>query len=120
MPPIHKGNKLGLCTGKGAEQDEEGKPVCPPKPREEKNKEKLVRVGSKLYGRSTHTERKFNIGFRVEKAPGGVSFCNQNELIVDKQREYKLLEGRLPTYPGEQPLPKPEDVSLPSPNAEGL
>ena len=50
MPPIHKGNKLGLCTGKGAEQDEEGKPVSPPKRREEKNKEKLVRVGRSYMG----------------------------------------------------------------------
>ena len=71
-----------------------------------KSSAKLVRVGSKLYGKNTHTEKKFNIGFRIEKAPGGVAFRTQNELVVDKQREYKLLERGLPTYPGERSGPE--------------
>ena len=99
MPPGKDGNKPSCMGGKSAPEGE--RPVSPHT--EEKNKEKLVRVGSKLYGKNTHVERKFNIGLRVEKAPGGVAFRTQNEIVVDKQREYKLLGGRLPTCPGEPP-----------------
>ena len=99
------GNKLNCMRGSVRDQvDEAQRPVSPPKEQKTpKNQQKLVRVGSKLYGKNTHVERKFNIGLRVEKAPGGVAFRTQNEIVVDKQREYKLLEGRLPTYPGELP-----------------
>ena len=83
-------------------------PPSPPKP--PKDATKLVRVGSKLYSKDTHVERQFNVGLRVEKAPGGIAFRTQNELVSTKERTYK----RLPTYPGEQaketrpPTPIPE------------
>ena len=99
--------KILSCTR--GEEDEDQRPVSPPL-KTPKSQQKLIRVGSKLYGRNTHTERKFNIDFRVEKAPGGVAFRTQNELLVDKQQEYKLLEGRLPAYPGEEALRPPTPI----------
>ena len=96
-----KDGKILSCT-RGEPSDQPSNPP-EPSPEDGRNKEKLVRIGSNNYGKSTHTERKFNIGFRVEKAPGGVAFRNQNKLVVDKQPEYRLLKGRLPTCPGESP-----------------
>ena len=92
-----EGNTLGGCAGKG-----EDKPAKEPK--------KLVRIGSRYFSKDTHTERKLNFGIRVEKAPSGVAFRTQNELVTDKQRVYNPV-NRLPTYPGEEP--KTEEVPLP-------
>ena len=94
------GNRPSCMGGRLEPSGEVDRPTTPPK---DKGIGKLVRVGSKLYGKNTHTERKFNVGLHVEKAPGGIAFRTQNEFVVDKQREYRLLEGRLPTYPGEPP-----------------
>ena len=107
--PGEDGNRPSCMRGREEPSGEVDRPVTPPK--ESKNKRNLVQIGSKIYGKNTYTERKFNIGFRVEKAPGGVAFRTQNELFVDKQREYRLLEGRLPTCPGEPPKEVLEVVS---------
>ena len=80
-----EGNKLGCAKGNPEDVADEAqrRPVSPPKERKTpKNQQKLVRVGSKLYGKNTHVKRKFNIGLRVEKAPGGVAFHTQNEIVV--------------------------------------
>ena len=97
------GNRPSCMGGRSEPSGEVDRPTTPPPPPKDKGIVKLVRVGSKLYAKNTHTERKFNVGLRVEKAPRGIAFRTQNEFVVDKQREYKLLEGRLPTYPGEPP-----------------
>ena len=66
------GNKLNCARG-GADEPRQPKP-----PKESKDKEKLVRIGSRYFSKDTHTKRKFNIGFCIEKAPGGVAFKTQN------------------------------------------
>ena len=105
-----EGNKLGCAKGNPEDVADEAQRRAVSRPKERKtpkNQQKLVRVGSKLYGKNTHVERKFNIGLRVEKAPGGVAFHTQNEIVVDKQREYKLLQGRLLACPGSEEIVRP-------------
>ena len=98
------GNKLSSCAGRSSEVD---KPSSPPP---EKNKEKLVRIGSRYFSKDTRTERRFNIGVEVGKAPSGVRFRTLNEIVVDKQHTYKPVNKKLPTYPGEPTLPPVSEV----------
>ena len=108
--PGETGNKFSSCVGRSSEVD---KPTSPPP---EKSKKKLVRIGSKYFSKDTRTERRFNIGVEVGKAPSGVRFKTLNELVVDKQHTYKPVNPTLPTYPGEEKIL--ESVPL-SPISEG-
>ena len=76
MPADGIDGNVPSCTGKGATS----KLKEPKKPREPKDQKRLVRIGSRYFSKDTHTERKFNIGLRVEKCPGGIAFKTQNEI----------------------------------------
>ena len=97
------------CTGKGQSGDKL------PNPPKERSKKKLVRIGSRYISRDTHTERRFNVGVELGKAPSGVRFKTLNEIVVDKQHTYKAVNKKLPTYPGEPP-----DAETPDPEEEEL
>ena len=75
----NEGNSLSGCSGRGATTSERKEK------KEQKNKEKLVRIGSRYFSKDTRTERRLNIGLEVGKVPSGVRFKTLNEVIVDKQ-----------------------------------
>ena len=75
------------------------KPTSPPK------EEKLVHIGSRYFSKNTHTERNLNLGVELGKTPSGVHFKTFNGLVVSKERTYKPVNKRLPTFPGEVPPP---------------
>ena len=88
MPSDGIDRNMPSCTGKS------GKEKVPKPAKEPRNREKLVRIGSRYFSKDSHTKRKFNIGFGVEKAPGGVAFKTQNELVTDKQRTYNPVNRK--------------------------
>ena len=81
--------------------DEVGKPALPPK--ESKDKNKLVRIGSKYFSKDVETTKRFNFGVEVGKSPSGVRIKSLNEVVSEKHRTFKPVNKRLPTYPGEPP-----------------
>ena len=82
----------------------------PPKePEEVKN---LVRIGSRYFSKDTKVQRKLNLVLRVEKAPGGVAFGTQNELVSEKSCVYNPVNKKLPTFPGEQLSPVSEETTM--------
>ena len=78
-------------------------------PKEPKEPKKLGRIGSRYFSKDTHTDRKLNFGIRVEKAPGGIAFKTQNELVTDKQRVYNPVNKKLPTVTEEEGEEKQEE-----------
>ena len=92
-----RGNKKMPQTGNitSCVRGDNTRPTCPPK------EEKLVRIGSNYFSKSTHTEREFNLGVEVGKTPGGmraVSLNVVNELVVNKECTCKPLnKKKLPT-----------------------
>ena len=108
MPQVVTDGNLPSCTGKG------GGATGPPK---QKSKEK-VRIGSSYFSKDTRTERRFNVGMEVGKAPSGVRFRTLNELVVDKQIPLSL-HTKLPTYPGDE-YPQERGESLLTIEEEGV
>ena len=89
------------CTGKG-----KGVPRREKESKQSKDQQKLVRIGSSLYSKDTHTERKLNLCIRVKKAPGEVAFKTQSELVTTKQRTFNPVNKKLPTFSGEGVTPE--------------
>ena len=113
---VIEGNKPTCMRGNVKDEVEKGRrPVSPTsrEPKVPKNQQKLVRVGSKLYGKDTHSTRKFNVGFRVNKTATGLEFQTRNEIESIKERTFKPVNPKkLHACPGEavRPLtPLPEE-----------
>ena len=113
MPPVFgDGNKLSSCTGRSpkAEGEVDSKPASPP--RESKDKSKLVRIGSRYFSKDVSTTRRFNFVVEVGKSPSGIRVKSLNDVVSEKQREFKPVNKRLPTFPGDSPpQERPKDVS---------
>ena len=103
MPPGRDGNKPSCMGGRTEPSDKVYKPVSPP--REEKDKEKLVRVCSRLYSKDMSTTRRLNFGFEIGKSPSGIRAKSLNEIVSEKDRTYKPVNRKLPTCPGEAVRP---------------
>ena len=95
MPAEGIDGNVPSCTGKGGSD-------TPKPPREEKNKDKLVRIGSGFFSKYTTTTRKFNFGVELGKAPTGVRFKSLNKLSSEKTRVYNPVN---PKAPEDSPLP---------------
>ena len=103
------GNKPTCVRGEPSDQP----PNSPePFPQDGKNKGKLVRIGSRYFSKDVTTTRRLNWGFELGKSPSGVRFKSLNELVSEKEREYKPVNKKLPACPGEavrSPTPIPEE-----------
>ena len=71
------GNKSTCMRGEPSDQ-----PPNPPElpPEDGKNKEKLVRIGSRYFSKDVTTTRRLNWGFELGKSPSGMRFKSLNEL----------------------------------------
>ena len=98
MPPTPatEGNKVSSCAGGSKEKAD--RPASPPK--EEKNKEELVRIGLRFFSKDTSTTRRLNFGVEVGKSPSGIRFKSLNKVVSEKGRTYKPINKRLPACPG--------------------
>ena len=109
MPPTLPGEDEGgfsSCAGRKGQVD---RPTSPPK--EGKNKEKLVRIGSRFFSKDTSTTKRFNIGVEVGKSPSGVRVKSLNEFVSEKERTYKPVNKRLHACPGSEAVRPSEDLS---------
>ena len=108
MPPGKDENKPS-CMGGRASPPQGDRPVSPPK--ESKDKRKLVRIGSRFFSKDVETTKRFNFGVEVGKSSSGIRVKSLNEVVSERYRTFKPVNKKLPTYPGEQPLPTVDEDS---------